>query len=205
MKTKNLLDSKSGVLVKRNLFEPKTHKAISEHLKTHVRYAPYSDDPFEFKRTYVHNLPYLVNIHHQLTDVASELVGEKLVPSYVFLSMYYDGGTCPLHIDRPQCRYTIDYMVDKNFDGEWPINISRAFNNDERIRLEETQGGRPLTETEKQEIITREKWTSVNLEPNDAVVYSGTNSWHYRPDVLSGSATLVFFHFVQEGFNGPLS
>ena len=53
-------------------------------------------------------------------------------------------------------------------------------------------------------IIDREEWSTALLEENDAVLYSGTHSWHYRSERLQGTADLVFFHFVPEDFDGPL-
>jgi hypothetical protein len=44
------------------------------------------------------------------------------------------------------------------------------------------------------------------LEENDALFYSGTDSPHYRDRIQPGNhCNLIFFHYVDEDFDGPLS
>jgi hypothetical protein len=159
------------------------------------------DSPDKFGRQYGHNIRFFSDIHHQLKDYASELFGEKVKPSYSFLSMYKKKGQCPLHIDRPQCRYTIDYLIRQDQDKPWPICVGPQMDNKHVDQIEQKY---PETNKEQQAIIDSVDWTTVNLNPNDAVCYSGTNSWHYRPTKSTGNVDLIFFHFVPEDFNGPL-
>ncbi len=162
-------------------------------------------DDKDFVRRYAHNVPYFVNIHRQLTEFASEQFGEPLKPSYVFLSLYEDGGICPLHIDRPQCYRTIDYLIQQDQAEPWPIRIGEPMSDEQRQALDESGAGHPQTEGEIADRIAAETWTDALLEPNDAVLYSGTHQWHYRPERLRGRADLVFFHFVPANFDGPLN
>jgi hypothetical protein len=160
------------------------------------------DSPNKFGRRYGHNVGFFVNIHHQLTDYASDLFGEKVKPSYVFLSLYDKGGQCPLHIDRPQCRYTIDYLIRQEQPDPWPIAIGPQMTDKQVAKI---GASHPQTPDERQAVIDAVDWTVCNLQPNDAVCYSGTNAWHYRPEPSKGTADLAFFHFVPEGFRGTLA
>ena len=196
---------KRGPIVAKNLFDNTTHKAIIQFLDERVPLMSVGVDEGEFVRTYAHNVPFFVKIHHQLVDFASKTFGEKVKPSYSFLSMYQDNGICPLHIDRPQCRYTIDYLIRQDQRKPWPIHIGDHMTDAQRIALDEAGDGHPNTDEEIQARIDAENWHTVLLEPNDAVCYSGTHSWHYRSQRLKGTADLVFFHFVPEGFDGPLN
>ena len=191
-------------VIARSLFDTETHLAIKEFVQTRTPLMPMGVDTTEFVRKYAHNVPFFVAIHRQLTEFASEQFGEALKPSYVFLSMYEDNGICPLHIDRPQCYRTIDYLVEQDSPEPWPILIGEPMTQEQREELDSTNAGHPTTEEEIAARIATEKWHEVLLEPNDAVLYSGTHSWHYRPNRLVGTASLVFFHFVQESFDGPL-
>ena len=194
-------------LVVRDLFDKETYDTILRFMKDWVptvrldsdRTQP--DSPNKFGRRYAHNVGFFVNIHRQLTDYASELFGEKVKPSYVFLSMYDKGGQCPLHIDRPQCRYTIDYLIQQEQSEPWPIAIGPQMPDKELKNIKQTH---PQTPEERQEVIDSVDWTIAELQPNDAVCYSGTNAWHYRPEASKGTADLVFFHFVPEAFRGSL-
>lgn len=188
-------------VVVRQLFDNATHQAIVSFLDSHVPMMPLGSDNKEFNRKYAHNVGFFQSIHSQLSDYASQLFGEKVQPSYNFLSMYNKGGQCPLHIDRPQCRYTIDYLIRQDQSEPWPIRVGPQMSNEERDAITVPH---PSTKTGIKQVVDTVDWTEVHLYPNDAVCYSGTNAWHYRPTKSKGKADLVFFHFVSEAFNGPL-
>lgn len=195
-------------VVIRGLFDNETHATIKRFVNDFMPFFPVAsdvqdpDNPNKFGRRYAHNVPFLVGIHHQLAEYASDLFGEKVKPSYVFLSMYEKNGQCPLHIDRPQCRYTIDYLIQQESSDPWPIHIGRQMSDDERDAIGDAH---PETKDEIKTVISNEEWTECLLKPNDATCYSGTNAWHYRPVRSKGKADLAFFHFVPEGFDGPLN
>jgi hypothetical protein len=198
--------------VAQSLFDPVAHQAIIEWLDSRIATlslgVPLLSDENEtdnkFNRRYAHNPPYLVGIHRQLTDFASDLFGEKLKPSYVFLSIYNEQGICPLHIDRPQCYRTIDYLIDQDVDEEWPLHVGPIMSNAEREQILESGKAHPSTKKDIAAIKKATEFEPVILSPNDAVCYSGTHSWHYRDQIKGRSARLAFFHFVQEDFDGPL-
>jgi hypothetical protein len=197
-------DKDPGPLVVKSLFDEETHQAIIDFLDKRIPLMGIGVDTDNFVRRYAHNVPFFVKIHYQLKDLASELFGEPLKPSYVFLSMYEDNGICPLHIDRPQCYRTIDYLIRQDQPEPWPILIGDQMTDEQRIAIDESGEGHPETDEQIQKRIESENWHEVLLEPNDAVLYSGTHSWHYRPKRLVGTADLAFFHFVKEDFDGPL-
>jgi len=192
-------------IVVEKLFNEDIHNVIKKYVKEVVPFLPAENDDREFFREYIHNLPFFVDIHRQLTDFASECFGEKVKPSYCFLSMYKDGGACPLHIDRSQCRYTIDYLIQKDTNELWPICISDPLDEERLAKIRERDICCPQDKFTINRIIETNAWHSVNLNENDAVLYSGTHSWHYRPTRLSNRASLIFFHFVPESFDGSLN
>lgn len=209
MQKKKTTDLRVGAkpLVVRDLFDSQTQTTILRFMDEHAPYMPWASDLAEpdsmnkFGRLYGHNPSFFVAIHHQLAEYASDLFGQKLKPSYVFLSMYEAGGICPLHIDRPQCRYTIDYLIRQESTVAWPIDIGPEMPDAQRDAIEISH---PQTPEDRQAVIDSVDWTRCLLAPNDAVCYSGTNAWHYRPFASTGKADLAFFHFVPEAFDGPL-
>lgn len=187
-------------VVIKELFDADTYRKILAFMSDIVPIMPKSSDPTGFNRAYAHNVPFFRTIHAQLAEYASGVFGEKVKPSYVFLSMYNKGGQCPLHIDRPQCRYTIDYLIRIDQKDPWPIHIGPQMSDEERDAVDN-----PHPEGKQiKEVIKSVDWAEALLQPNDAVCYSGTNAWHYRPTKSKGKADLVFFHFVPEAFDGPL-
>lgn len=194
----------TSVTVARQLLDPIAHEALKAFVRERVPMMSLGVDHDTFVRRYAHNVPFLVGIHRQLTDYASEMFGEPLKPSYSFLSLYQHGGICPLHIDRPQCRFTIDYLIDQEQAEPWPIRIGEPMSDEQRAEFEADGASHPQTSEQIAERIAAETWSEVLLSPNDAVCYSGTHQWHYRPKRLSGTASLVFFHFVPVAFEGSL-
>lgn len=195
----------TAVTIARQLFDPITHEALKAFIRDRVPMMSVSVENEQFVRRYTHNTPYLANIHRQLTDYASQAFGEPVKPSYVFLSMYDNGGICPLHVDRPQCRYTIDYLIDQEQTEPWPIRIAETMSDQQRQTIEESREYYPDTEEAIAARIEAEQWNDALLSPNDAALYSGTHQWHYRPERLKGTASLVFFHFVATDFEGSLA
>ena len=199
---------KNTPLVVEDLFDKETHNVIVQYLNDYVPMLPLLEDvgiPEEsqrFKRRYALDLPFFSIIHEQLTEYACDIFGVEVKPSYSFLSMYEDGGQCPLHLDRPQCRYTIDYLIRQDSAEPWPINIGPQMTDEER---DSTTLKRPISKEDIASVIDSTDWTTCMLKPNDATCYSGTNAWHYRPTRSVGTADLVFFHFVPKDFNGPLN
>ena len=189
--------------VAHQLFDAPTHREIIRYLDERIPYMSVGLDADEFVRRYRHNDHFFVQIHHQLTEFASTLFGEPLKPSYVFLSMYENDGICPLHIDRPQCYRTIDYLIRQDDSEPWPIHIAEMHTDDEIAEINSNGIGHPRGEA-IQERIDAETWETALIKPNDAVCYSGTHQWHYRSQRLKGTADLAFFHFVPEAFDGLL-
>jgi len=199
--SKTKIESKAAQVVN-NLFDEEVFNGIQKYVENVVPALRCAVDKDIFVRNYIHNNSFFVDIHHQLADFASEMFKERVKPSYCFLSLYKNGGKCPLHIDRPQCRYTIDYLVRATSSKPWPISISDPLS---KFELTKILDGHPKDQDIIDRIISDNTWTTIDLQPNDAVLYSGTNSWHYRPTALQGEADLVFFHFVPEGFSDQLN
>jgi len=197
------MDSDSrGIVVIKELFSKDVHKEIINFVQHEANKYPLDEDNSMFFRRCKQNIDFFVHIHDQLTELASECFQVKLKPSYSFLSMYKDKGRCPLHLDRPPCYRTIDYLINTESESGWPINISHPWSDD---KVKSFVGSKSnLSKAEFDLRVEAETWESITVEENDAVGYSGTNSWHYRPTLSNGWSNLVFFHFVKEDYDGTL-
>ena len=192
-----------STIIERGLFTDEVHQKMIAYLDEQVPYLSVGLDNENFTRRYMHNNPFFMHVHGQLVDLVSEACGEKLKPSYSFLSMYDLDGTCPLHIDRPQCYRTLDYLIRQSPKKPWPIYVGDQMTDEERETI--GQSAHPETPEEIHKVKTDTDWTEVGLLPNDALIYSGTHSWHYRDRLPKGTADLVFFHFVPEDFDDELN
>ncbi|MER5728907.1 hypothetical protein ABT084_11305 [Streptomyces sp. NPDC002138] len=127
-----------------------------------------------------HNEPVASLTHHRLAPLVSDLVGENVVPSYVFTAVYHDGAELPVHTDREQCAYTVSLYVDclPEPPGEvpWPLVL-------------DVPEGRIIA------------YRSLG----EGLLYPGCRIPHRRPPMPPRlTVTAMFFHFVSTGFSGPL-
>jgi hypothetical protein len=126
------------------------------------------------------NEPVARFFHHQLTEVVSSVVEEPVKPSYVYLGSYLGGAELEVHIDREQCEFSIslciDYSPEPKRETPWPLHLHTA-------------GGQ----------------ATVFQGIGDALIYSGRELPHSRDRLPPGNtSTSLFFHYVRQGFTGPL-
>ena len=190
--------------VARQLFTDEVHQTLVQFMEERAQFLPLEYEGEHFSRFMAQNVGIFQHIHNQLVDFVSEQFGEAVKPSYSFLSMYDDNGICPLHIDRDQCLYTIDYLIRQDDPEPWPIYIGQPISEEERQDICDTGSATPEDEHHIFRIKEGQTFTKVELQPNDAVLYSGTHQWHYRDRINFGQADLAFFHFVPEAFSGSL-
>lgn len=81
------------------------------------------EDRTVFFRKQVHNPALFKALHNVFLMTGKEYFPEKVKPTYCFVSMYDEPRSiCPKHIDRPQCKYTIDVCLDQKEPWEIFIN-----------------------------------------------------------------------------------
>ncbi|MCJ7670533.1 MAG: hypothetical protein MUP67_00585 [Acidimicrobiia bacterium] len=149
----------------------------------------------DFGRFVVHNHPYFEELQESIVELVSEAAGEPVEASYTFLSLYDRLGVCPVHLDSPEAKWTLDLCIDQSVP--WPIQVSQVIDWPEDFRHD----GDDWQEFIKQD--PQHHFSPYFLEPGSAVLFSGSSQWHYR-DVQPGRSDddfchLLFFHFVPRG------
>lgn len=153
----------------------------------------------QFGRYVVHDRADFTLLHRQLTPLVSELVGEPVEPSYNFLSLYNNLGICRIHMDAPYAKYTLDICIDRSHS--WPIYFSQVLEWPEDLHL-----GKDW----EREIIADPAniFTAYDLNPRQAVIFSGSSQWHYRQripqQVENNFCHLLFFHFLPLGMSNAI-
>ena len=148
----------------------------------------------EFRRFITHNHPFFEALQQRTIDWVSEAVGEPVEPSYNFVSLYGPLGVCPLHLDAPFAKWTLDLCIDQSVP--WPIHFAPVadwplpgvYGSDWEPRIKREVGG---------------GFTSHTVSPGEAILFSGSSQWHYR-DPMPGeggkrSCDLLFMHFIPQG------
>jgi hypothetical protein len=149
-----------------------------------------------FKRFVVHNQSRLTQLQHQLVDLVSAAAGEPVEVSYNFLSLYSSRGVCPMHMDAPQAKWTVDLCLNQNV--EWPIYFSPILPWSELEGLEWSDGW-------EERVRQSASWSfqSHVIQPGQAILFSGSSQWHYRDPMPATTqrpfCDLLFFHFIPRG------
>jgi len=109
-----------------------------------------------------------------LKDAIEKTAGEKLIETYSYMRIYYNGGTLEKHIDRPSCQISATLCIKKDID--WPIYFQKE--NGEEVEIE--------------------------LEPGDLIVYSGCILQHWRKPYTGTRHYQIFLHYINaEGEFSP--
>ncbi len=150
-----------------------------------------------FGRFVVHDHPYLTELQRRTVDLVSRAAGEPVAPAYNFLSLYGARGVCPLHMDSPESKWTLDLCLDQG--APWPIRFSRVLPWPEPGEEEWAAGDWE----ERVKGDPSHHFSTVSLEPGQAVLFSGSAQWHYRDPMPAGagkrSCDLLFFHYAPAG------
>jgi len=145
-----------------------------------------------FGRFVVHDHPLLTELQQRAVPLVSGVVGEPVEANYNFLSLYTKMGICPVHMDAPQAKWTLDLCIDQS--GPWPIHIGP---------VQPWPNAEPKAwhgEDWEDKLKRSQRFNAYTLQPGQAVVFSGSSQWHYRDAMPDSSGqqfcTQLFFHFV---------
>ena len=93
------------------------------------------------RRYVAHNEPAARFFHLQFAAAVSRIVGRKVKPSYAYFAGYEAGSNLPVHVDRPQCEYTLAMCIDCTPEPRshtpWPLHLEL---NDESVAVYQALG-----------------------------------------------------------------
>lgn len=155
----------------------------------------------QFKRFIVHDHPYFTELQRRLTSLVSGAVQELVEPSYNFLSLCSAPGVCPVHMDSPEAKWTLDICL--NQSEPWPLWISDVQPWPELASDSDTATWRHIGWEEAIKQRASANFKAYTMEPDPGIVFSGSSQWHYRnamPSRRSASqCDLLFLRFVPAG------
>jgi len=115
----------------------------------------------------VYNYMPFVRLLVEKVPEVSELLGEKVLPTYTYARVYKVGSELLRHRDRPACEISLSINLSK--DTDWPLYFQRPDSSE--ICLE--------------------------LQPGDAVMYLGCQADHWREKFTGAEYTQLFTHYVR--------
>ena len=148
----------------------------------------------KFGRFVVHDDPFFTELQKKTIGLVSEAAGEPVEASYNFVSLYKKVGVFPRSHGYSTRQMDIGPVLNRARRGRFMLARSLPGRN---TSFTEDDWQRAIKESPDYE------FASYNLEPGEALIFSGSSQWHYRdPMQLDGNGhfcSLVFFHFVPKG------
>lgn len=182
-----------------NFLDPADHEAALAVIRETSKQQFEMHELKQFGRLVIHDHEVFNDLQARMTAKVSSLVGEEVEPCYNFLSLYWAMGVCPVHMDAPQAKWTVDICIDQS--DIWPIHFSKI--------IPWPDPPEEMSETWQEDIKNDPDlgFRSYELKPRNAIIFSGSSQYHYR-DRITGVApgknafcNLVFLHYVPKGTN----
>ena len=141
--------------------------ALSKEFKDHcVKFNLQGDSQAPNSHSMYDFMPFVRLMVEKVPEV-SELLGEKVLPTYTYARVYKEGSELLRHRDRPACEISLTLNLSK--DKDWPIYFQRPDGSE----------------------------TSTELKPGDAVMYLGCQSDHWRNKFEGQECVQLFMHYVR--------
>ena len=111
---------------------------------------------------------------------------KRLKPTYTYLSCYKKGADLPAHTDRPECEFTISFMIDKPKDSYWPIYVDK-----EKQPIKFKGRYRNYVNAEHMD-----NCIPVDCEPNGLMMFCGTDHIHFREKLEHDYYYITLLHYM---------
>lgn len=140
---------------------------LNKEFKEHAVKFKLPGDPQALNSSSIYNFLPFVRLLVDKVPQVSELLGEKVLPTYSYARVYKEKSSLSRHRDRPSCEISITLNLKK--DCNWPIFFQRPDGSE----------------------------TNIELDAGDAVLYLGCQSDHWRNEFQGKEYVQVFLHYVR--------
>uniref|UniRef100_A0AB39J9C3 Ferrochelatase n=1 Tax=Florenciella sp. virus SA2 TaxID=3240092 RepID=A0AB39J9C3_9VIRU len=120
-----ILDNVLPLQIVDNVLEPSLLNLLQEYYKETISKNVWPLGDNQSNRYKSHNEPMSRFLHYECLPLIEKIVGKSLRPSYTYLSAYVKGADLPPHTDRPDCEYTVSFIIDKPEDLNWNIYVHK--------------------------------------------------------------------------------
>jgi len=101
--------------------------------------------------------------------MVEEIVGKKLLPTYTYARIYFNGAQLLPHTDRDECEHSVSLSLGGASNALWPLWFKNEDKDPEYAAMYE----------------------------GDAVVYQGNKVNHWRDEFEGESQFQIFMHYVE--------
>ena len=167
-----------------NVFMPKAVDYISEYYHKGINAEQFPFGDRQSKRFKTRNDPIARVLHYEMLPLIEKITGEKLKPTYTYLSCYIKGSDLPQHTDNPDCWRTVSYLIDKPNGTNWDIYVDlRKQNVKHKGRYSDTP------------IPSKDNCVACDCDKGGMMMFDGTDHIHYRETLKHEYYYLLLLHY----------
>ena len=119
---KNYVANEFNPVVIENVFEKSAQEMIKKYFHYAIDNKKYGLGDSQSNRYKAHNDFMCRILHYEALPLIEHILKKELIPTYTYLSCYIKGCDLPAHTDRPDCEYTVSFVIDKP-DCNWNIYV----------------------------------------------------------------------------------
>ena len=121
-------------------------------------------------------------LHYEILPLIEKIVGKPMKPTYTYLSAYIKGSDLPPHTDRPDCEYTVSFVVDKPEGCNWNIYVHKP------QQAEKYKGRYDFTPS-------LDECEAVDCEAGGLMMFQGTDHIHFREKLEFDYYNILLLHY----------
>ena len=165
-----------------NVLQPPFLKLLQDYYKETIANKVWPLGDKQSNRYKSHNEPMSRFLHYECLPLIEKIVGKSMRPTYTYLSAYVKGADLPPHTDRPDCEYTVSFIVDKPEGSTWNIYVHKPQQPvKHKGRYDYTP---PLDECE-----------AVDCDAGGLMLFQGTDHIHFREELQEDYYNILLLHY----------
>ena len=176
------LDDKLPIQVVNNVLNSELLDLLKEYYKETINKNVWALGDRQSNRYKAHNEPMSRFLHYECLPLIERITGKSLKPTYTYLSAYVKGADLPPHTDRPDCEYTVSFVVDKPDNFNWNIYVHKP---QQEVKYKGRYDEKPPLE----------ECEAVDCDAGGLMLFQGTDHIHFREELEADYYNVLLLHY----------
>tara|TARA_B100000035_G_scaffold157102_1_gene133859 strand:- start:1104 stop:2276 length:1173 start_codon:yes stop_codon:yes gene_type:complete len=181
MKTAYNFDEFTPVIIN-NVLKETTASIFKEYYRECIRLKYFVLGDNQSNRFKSNNEAFSRFLHYEILSLIERIVGKRLQPTYTYLSAYVKDADLPAHTDRPDCEYTVSFLIDKPDNVRWPIYFHKE---KQKVKGKGRYNFTPI----------KEECIECDCDANGLMIFNGRDHIHYREKLEYDYYNILLLHY----------
>lgn len=177
-----VLDEELPIQVVNNVLNSELLNVLKEYYCETIKNNVWILGDKQSNRYKAHNEPMSRFLHYECLPLIERIVGKSMKPTYTYLSSYVKGANLPPHTDRPDCEYTVSFIVDKPEGCNWNIYVHKQ---QQEVKHKGRYDKKPALE----------ECEAVDCDAGGLMLFQGTDHIHFREELEGEYYNVLLLHY----------